>query len=372
MTVKRKYFPTIVIGMLLLLSSLSFQSVFVNASDEENPKESMSFNMTVDIPDNQINKSASYFDLLVKPNSEQDLTLTVSNTGSMPKTLRVTPTDATTNQNGVIDYSVTDKKDQVDSTLKIPFTSLVSQAQEVEVAPGDKKELTFKLKTPSEPFKGLILGGFVADIPSSNDDKQNSKGIKITNKFQLVKAVMLRSEEEKIDPDLVLNDVKPNLVSYRTAVTANLQNTQPVMFGKMSVDAKITKKGSNKVIRQSSKENMEMAPNSNFDYAILWDNEPLKPGNYTLNLVAKSGKHEWPFTKDFSIAKEDSDKLNKEAVELTDENNIPMWVWMLIAVLVLIIVILAIVYFKNKATKEKAKKKKRPSSKKKKTKKTRD
>lgn len=372
MTVKRKCFPTIAIGLFLLISSLSFQSAYVSASDEENPQESMSFNMTVDIPDNQINKSASYFDLLVKPNSEQDLKLTLSNTGNKPKKLRVRPTDATTNQNGVIDYSIPDKDYHVDSTLKIPFTSLISQAQEVEVAPGEKKELTFKLNTPSEPFKGLILGGFVADIPSSNDDKQDNKGIKITNKFQLVKAVMLRSEEEKVDPKLVLNDVKPNLVSYRTAVTANLQNTQPAMFGKMSVDAKITKKGSDKVIRHSSKENMEMAPNSNFDYAILWDNEPLKPGNYTLSLVAKSGKHEWPFTKDFSIAKEDSEKLNKEAVELTDDSNIPMWVWILIAVLVLIIIVLAIVYFKNKAKKEKVKKKKRPSSKKKKTKKTRD
>lgn len=346
---KNRKINSFVLSFLALI--LFFIAPVVSFAEGEKD-EALSFTMGIVPASNQINKDATYFDLKVKPNQEQDLKVVVSNTGKKDKKIRVTPTNAITNQNGVIDYSPQAKDFKTDDTLKHPFSTLVGEGQTVDVQAGKNKEVTFKLKAPSETFKGLILGGFVADLP--DDEKKDEKGgggVKIVNKFQVVKAVMLRSNEDKISPDLKLNAVKPALVGSRTAVTANLQNIEPVMFGKMKVEAEVTKKGSDETIKKEVKEGLEMAPNSNFDFPIMWNNQRLEPGKYTLKLVASSGDKKWPFTKDFEIKKEDSDKLNKEAVDLEEPEGLPMWVYILIGVVVLlllIIIIILIMKSKNK------------------------
>ncbi|MGO3731867.1 MAG: DUF3324 domain-containing protein [Vagococcus sp.] len=162
----------------------------------------------------------------------------------------------------------------------------------------------------------------------------------ITNRVQVVKGIMVRTTQDTVKPELVLNDVVPALVNYRTAVTANLQNTQPTMIGEMKVVAEVTKKGSKDIIKKEVKEGLEMAPNSNFDFPIMWNNQPLEPGTYTLHLVATSRGEEWKFTKDFTIKKEESKALNEEAVELVEPEGMPMWVYIIIGLLGMIVLLL--------------------------------
>ncbi|WP_077275810.1 DUF916 and DUF3324 domain-containing protein [Vagococcus penaei] len=331
----------------------------------EQKDEALSFKMNIVPPDSQKDKKTSYFDLKVKPNETLDLKINVSNTGNDKKKIRVTPTNAQTNQNGVIDYSIPGKDYKPDSTLKFPFTSLVDGGEQtVEIDGGKSKEVTFKVKTPSEAFKGLILGGFVADLPDVDQKNEKTEGVKIVNKFQVVKAVMLRESDEKVAPELKMNDVKPALVGYRTAVTANLQNVEPEMFGKMKVDAEVTKKGSTEVIKKEVKEGLEMAPNSNFDYPIMWNNQRLEPGDYTLKLTATSGSKTWPFTKDFTISRDESDKLNKDAVDLAEPEGLPIWVYILIGVLILLVIVIIIIVIRNAKNKKNTKSRKSSSSKK--------
>lgn len=81
----------------------------------------------------------------------------------------------------------------------------------------------------------------------------------ITNRVQVVKGIMVRNTQDTVKPELVLNDVVPALVNYRTAVTANLQNTQPTMIGEMKVVAEVTKKGSKDIIKKEVKEGLELS-----------------------------------------------------------------------------------------------------------------
>lgn len=328
---------------------MGFHTKQVSAAQED-----LTYTISVKPVENQIDKSATYYDLLVKPGQKQTLTVVVSNTGKEAKKLRVTPTNAITNQNGVVDYSRQVKDYQYDSNLKHPFTSLVGPEQTVEVAAGETKEVTFELTVPEDPFKGEILGGFLVDVAEGADDNKDtsSGGVKIVNKFQLVKAVMLRESEETVSPELVLNDVKPALVSYRTAVTANLQNTEPTMFGNMKVVAEVTEKGKTEVLKTTTREGLEMAPNSNFDFPIMWGNERLKAGDYTLSLVATSGDKTWKFAKNFTITAEESDKINKEAVDLEEQQK-PYWLYILIIVLTLIALLLILFFVLRHKKKQK-------------------
>ena len=78
---------------------------------------------------------------------------------------------------------------------------------------------------------------------------------------------------------------------------------------------------------------MSMAPNSNFDFPISWDNEPLEAGDYTLHLKINTGEKEWSFDKNFSIGKEDTKKLNDEAVDI-NKNEIN---WNIVALLIFLL-----------------------------------
>lgn len=335
-TVKPKLGLSTVVLIILLMTLLIPENVLA-------VEEDLAYSISVKPVDNQIDKNATYYDLLVKPNQKQSLTVVVNNTGKEAKKLRVTPTNAITNQNGVVDYSRQEKNYQYDKNLEYPFTSLVGPEQTVEVAGGELKEVIFELNVPSNPFSGEILGGFLVDVVEETDNNKStsSDGVKIVNKFQLVKAVMLRESTDIVSPELVLNDVKPALVSYRTAVTANLQNTEPTMFGDMTVVAEVTEKGKTAVLKSVTREGLEMAPNSNFDFAIMWDNERLKAGEYTLSLKASSGEKKWEFNKNFTITMEESNKINNKAVDLPEEEK-TYWLYIIIILLIIILILLAV------------------------------
>lgn len=358
----RNYYFLITVMLLFLIGFNIFPTVA-----RADGKNDLSFTMDVKPVENQIDTKATYYDLLVTPGQKQVLTVIVTNTGTDTKKIDVTPTNAITNQNGVIDYSKQSDDFKNDSTLKYPFTTLVGKAQSVELAPNESKEVNFDLSVPEESFQGMILGGFLVDLQEKEEeDSESSGGVKIVNKFQLVKAVRLRESEDTISPELKLNDVVPALVSYRTAVTANIQNTEPTMFGDMTVEANVTRKGQTEVIKSVTKKNLEMAPNSNFDFPIMWGTQRLSPGDYTLNLVATSGEKEWKFTKDFTITAEESDKINEEAVDLEEEST-PYWIYIVIAVglILLIIIIIVLVYFHKKKKREEEEMEKRKKKKKK-------
>ena len=65
----------------------------------------MSFSVQAVIPENQIDKSQSYFDLKMQPDQSQDLTVELYNNTEKDLTISVTPNAATTNQNGVVEYN---------------------------------------------------------------------------------------------------------------------------------------------------------------------------------------------------------------------------------------------------------------------------
>ncbi|MGX7245764.1 DUF916 and DUF3324 domain-containing protein [Enterococcus quebecensis] len=358
-------------GLLSLIILLTLFTSQAKAAD-------MDYSVSAKIPENQIDKSQSYFDLKVKPGEKQDLILNVTNSGDKEIVINIVPNVATTNQNGVIDFSEKDRK--IDSTLKYPVTKLLSKAQKVTVAPFEKKEVIFNLEMPKEEIPGRIVGGFYINKEEKEDNSKQSGGVQISNKYAMVVGLQLRENDEKVAPEMILNDIKPSLINYRTAVTANLQNTKPTFLNGLKVVAKVSKKGSTEILHETTKEAMDMAPNSNFDFPINWDNQELAAGKYTMNLVASNKDDEWTFKKDFEITAKESKKLNDEAVELVKVPNY----WLIggviaaivITIFILILVIVKVISNKKrKAAKErkrKAKKQKQEQQRKRKVKRDND
>ncbi len=240
----------------------------------------------------------------------QELQIQVENLTDSGKTLKISPNTAFTNANGVIEYSKANLKK--DSSAKYTFSELMSKAQQVKLAAHETKTVTFKLKVPKNSFRGNILGGFyVTPVEKETAADEQSGGMQINNKFAMLVGAHLHGRGS-VMPQLKLNKVKPTLNSRQPVILANVQNTEPIAFGNMTIDAQITKKGSDKVLYERKKDKMQMAPNSNFNYAINVDNKGFQTGDYTLKMTAKAAGKTWNFTRNFKITRETT-KLNADA-----------------------------------------------------------
>lgn len=284
--------------------------------------DSMAYSVKADIPDNQIDKAKTYFDLKMTPGQKQDISLTVHNSGDKEMTIFITPNNATTNQNGVIDYS--EEKAKIDSSLKIPLTSIISGKQEVKLNPNETKQVPFTIQMPEKEYNGDILGGFYIQKKTDADENKKDESVQIKNQYSYVIGIRLNETDTVVDPALKLNQIKPALQNYRTAVTANIQNVESTIINDLDINASVTKQNSETILHETNKKGLSMAPNSNFDYPINWDNEQLNPGKYTVHIEAKTGDKDWNFDKNFEIKSETSNKLNKEAVEVVKSQ--PNWI----------------------------------------------
>ncbi len=131
---------------------------------------------------------------------------------------------------------------------------------------------------PAKKFHCTLLGGFNIVREGQPTVKKQKNRVTLRNQFAYVIGLKVTESDAIIAPNLKLNHIKAGLVNYRTAITANLQNTKAVMIRGLKVDAVVTKLGSDQVLHRTVKSDIAMAPNSNFEYAINWDNEALKPG----------------------------------------------------------------------------------------------
>lgn len=298
----------------------------------------MNFNARAVIPENQQDKTKTYFDLRVKPGEKQIIKLLVSNSSDQELTLNIQPNTAITNQNGVIDYS--QSKQKKDSSLVYNFADFVAGEKKVTLQPKESREVAYELTMPDKQFDGELLGGFYVREIEKATDEDAQKNVQIKNRYSIVIAVDLTETDKVIESKLQLNNVQAALENYRTVVTANLQNIKAKIEDQMIVSATVTQKGSTTVLHKAEKKDMHMAPNSNFDFPIDWGKQELQPGTYTLNMdVTTSGGH-WTFSKGFEIQKKESEKLNSQAVDLKTEPKESSFLLWIIGGLALIISVL--------------------------------
>lgn len=331
-------------GLWMLLASLWIGLGFVTSHDMVFAG-TMNYSVKANIPENQINKNLTYFDLKMSPGSTQTISLTVKNGSAEPIELMIEPNTAITNQNGVIDYSK--QEYEKDSSLKYAFSDLISPKKKVTLQGHEAKEVPFTIQMPQESFDGIILGGFYIYQINQADDPEETNHVQLKNEFSYVIGVKLAETENTVQPNLKLNEVQAELMNYRPVVTANLQNIEPVIVNNLEVEARITKEGQQEMLYETKKSQMSMAPNSNFDFPIRWEGRRLESGKYHLYVTATDGNQTWEFDKMFEIKAEDAKVINESAVAVAaeiavDHYNTLLFLGMgaIIAALVIIIVLL--------------------------------
>lgn len=327
------------VGVLALLGLSFANNTPVHAAD------GAQYTVSPVIPDNQRTSVSSYFDLVVKPGTTQNLTLAIVNKTGVTRHLTLDLTTAWSQPNGQIGYTPNGPKD---SSAEYRLSDLGPKTQTITLPPNATKRVTTPIKIPQSGFKGVLLGGlYMYDQKKTNGGTKS--GVKLKNRFATLVGVQLQTKTgafNEIKPNLKLAGVSAGIQTGQPGVIATVQNPMPTYWGKMKWRARVYHRDSKKVIMRRTTTNYAVAPSSHLDFGIL-QKKALDPGDYTLDLLITGPHGRWHFKRNFSILTEQANQINKK-LGLKRSFTLPWWAWLLIGLALAGLIWLIIVLWKRR------------------------
>ncbi|MGM0316357.1 MULTISPECIES: DUF916 and DUF3324 domain-containing protein [unclassified Enterococcus] len=332
-------------GRLLIMLAFLFSPILVSA------EENLSFYVTPEFPESQVEGSGRYFDLNSEPRSTEELTLKIQNANDQAKTIEITAHTAFTNVQGVVEYGKDAEK--ADPTLPYSLADLIEPPVPIELAGNETKTVKVMLNMPKEAFSGFLAGGLrITEVKEKPQETETSgEGVAIKNEFAYVVGVVVSNDRSAVKPDLDLLDVFADQLNYRNVISANLQNFTPTFVNHLEVEATVQKEGENDILYRAKQEQMQMAPNSNFNFPISLEGDRFRSGDYVLKMTARSGEEEWQWERKFTIEADTARALNQQDVTIDTSIN---W-WLVTAVILILFLLLIIVWLLNKKQRAKNK-----------------
>ncbi|GAB5052113.1 DUF916 and DUF3324 domain-containing protein [Pediococcus ethanolidurans] len=324
---KRKTF--ILILMTLVLSLLTILPVSANE---------LTFGVQANLPKNQIDTKVTYFDLKLNPGASQIVTVTVTNGTKKQVKIKPEVNTATTNLNGVVEYQKVSAKN-FDSSLKYSLADYVKPVEtSVILKVNQSKKIHLRINTPKGKLNGVMAGGIRLQDENAevSKDAKKKKGTTVQNEYAYLIGMVLQQNTTKVTPDLKLASVKLGQNNLRNVINSRLRNVKATYLNKLSVNAKVSKVGSTKTLYQQKSTNMQMAPNSVFNYGLKLNGQPLKAGKYVMNITAKSKQQTWHFKKQFTITSKKAATLNAKDVSIKKDYS---WIYVTVVVVILLILI---------------------------------
>ncbi|WP_412988856.1 DUF3324 domain-containing protein [Pediococcus siamensis] len=189
---------------------------------------------------------------------------------------------------------------------------------------------------PKSKFDGVMAGGIRLQDENAkiSQTAKKKKGTTVQNEYAYLIGFVLQQNTKKVLPDMKLASVKPGQVNLRNVINARLRNVKATYLNKLSVKAKVHKVGSSKTLYQQKSINMQMAPNSVFNYGLKLNGQPLKAGKYVMDITAKSKQQIWHFKKQFTITRKKAATLNAKDVSIKKDYS---WIYFTIGGLILLL-----------------------------------
>ncbi|MCY9807404.1 DUF3324 domain-containing protein [Lentilactobacillus senioris] len=286
---------------------------------------------------NTINRKQDCFNLRVKPNQQQTLTVLITNTDNKIHRIKTTPVSSYTSDNGSLAYKPRVNSSQTNSDVQ--FTDLVAgNGQTVEVPAGQTRKVQFKLAIPNKKITGMVLGGFQSEAVDNQSETTTQKGIRINNRYSLLLGATVQEQSRLPVPQLKLLTVKSQVDQGIPELVSRFASPVPILFGELKINAKIMRVGSNKIIQQVQSENMTVAPATNFNYRFRLNQRIVTKGKYMLVVNATSGATRWQFHQQFRISKQQVEQLKKGT-------NKSSYLKMITIIVIIMITFVGVAYF---------------------------
>lgn len=318
-----------------------------------------SFLVKAKIPAKQWDQKKKYFDLRVTSGEVEKLEVELRNNTDDEVKVAIQANSAVTADGGVIDYETTDS--ELDETMTYPFSEMVEVDSEVTLAPKETKTIAAKVTVPEESFDGIILGSlYFTEIKEMKSSKTKKETI-----LSQVVGVQLSENDHEVTTKLDLIQAKAGQIDNRNVVLATLQNPTPKILSNMVVTADVFK-GNNKKkpIYHNKKENLNMAPNSTFDYSISTEDQAFKAGKYTMKMTVEVDGEKLDLEQKFDIKKDEADQFNAKMIQV--EKNKHLLVFVISGVFLVACIIVSVVFWlasqKQQKKRRQVRKKSKPKS----------
>ncbi|MCG4283061.1 DUF916 and DUF3324 domain-containing protein [Lacticaseibacillus saniviri] len=333
----------LILGLLAMVTIGLLPATHVKAESSKVP-----FSIRLQYPSNQVNTNAGYYELKVTPSQEQTLSVVVSNTSD--KTITVAPQvhTATTNLNGVVNYTTAGKSDK---TLLYRLDKLLKPEQKKYQIPAKSSVVAkLKLNAPTKEFDGTLAGGL--SFTQTDELKQKASGTaQVRNRYAYAVAVLLKSKTAVVAPDLKLGDVEVGQMNGTNSVIANVRNVKPAYLNKVKMTTKIYKEKGKKPLYTRNQQNIQIAPNSVMPATTPLNNDAFVPGKYRIEMVIHAGNRSWRFQQVFTITADEAKKWNTATL---GHNPIPdnrQWWWYLGGGALVGLMIIAYLIYRNQRLK---------------------
>ncbi|WP_314062834.1 DUF916 and DUF3324 domain-containing protein [uncultured Vagococcus sp.] len=324
--------------------------------------ETFPFEVQTIIPDNQVDKSKTYFDLKMEKGQKQTVEVLIRNVTKKDITVEVAFSRLTTNSNGVLEYKKV--KGKPDESLVIDIEELAQVVDdEIAVKANSDVKAKITIEAPKNDFSGILAGGLTFKLKTTdakkNSDKNDDK-MAIKNQYSYDIALVLHGNVpvEELPSELVLSTVGVINTSGRNLIFANLQNPQPKNLKDVTIDSKVIEKESSKVVLENKRVDLEVAPNSNFDYGIPLNGTILDAGNYTLKLAIAIGSETLELEKEFTISGIEAEKIIAEAKPVVQKSNTVLYVLIGLLIIIAMAVPVLLKYNRTQGTSSKMVRKK--------------
>ncbi|EPH94780.1 hypothetical protein D920_02752 [Enterococcus faecalis 13-SD-W-01] len=338
-----------VLLLITFLSGLLFLCLTI--SDLSAEAESTAFTVIPSFPENQVSE-ATYFDLHVKEETKQELTIILQNTTNQSLDIEAAALNSYTASTGIIAYQ---KTETAEKNKGRSFTKLIEpKQQQIRLMPNEAKAVSFTLDMKKQAITGEILGAFSFAVISS--ETEESKDAMLQARYETQVGVRLRSELTDLpSPNLTLEKTEPIVKNDHAAIQSTVKNDQPVAFGKVKAEITIHEKETKKNVGEKEVENYQIAPNSTIPLVTELNAEQLEPGEYTTHIELTSPKGHWVFDDSFTVSAANAKMINQKTVYAEKYENKNMLVYVLIffiLLLLLVILYLSWRYYRSKKSKE--------------------
>lgn len=309
----------------VLFSLFLLLCLFPEEAKANDQSESDGFYVTPILPENQREGINTYYDLMIKPNDTQEVQLVVINKTNDFQKFSVVIENSFTNDDVSIGYG---NLNQYDETLKAKLTDLVRAPTETELEPHEAKTLSFTIKAPKEPFKGMVLGGI--RVTEASDDKQAAGGV--SNLFSYVLPIKLRMSTDPIKQELVFKDIIVKKNRKAIEVKASIQNPQPALISELTLTTKVFNEKQQEPLAVKTMKNLQVAPNTQFYPNIYLGKKALRSGEYRIQVSVKGKELSETWEKTITLKKDEVKEVNKgfHVKNTTSERGKIIWVSLIV------------------------------------------
>lgn len=322
--------------IIALFGSLIFLTIYVTGIHASE----FNFSVDIDIPENQIDKEKTYLDLLMKPNQKQEIPYTLYNDTSKDIIVEMVIHSATTNSNGVIEYG--DSEGENDESMKYNISDLAKVDKEVTIPANSSVTKTLTLQAPEKSYSGVIAGGITFKEKEMIQDKQ-SDTLGIVNKFSQVKAILIRTSTEEVQPDLALISAEANQKNIRNVISLKFKNDRAAYMFDLSTTVDIYKDQNENKYLTLKRDSLNIAPNSIFNFNVPLNGQKLEAGHYRVVVKGNTEEKKWTLETEFDISSEKAEELNDKDIDIQSEPKDYSQL-IVIAILVLVIFLLVILF----------------------------